>query len=333
MPELPEVQTVADDLNQKIKGDVITDFWSEWPKAIKGKSLAEFSKEIVGRKILGARRIGKNIFIDLSGDKTLYIHLKMTGHLLVKPAKSKIQNPNVKSNPKSKNYFEDKVNQYIRHKWYLTDTKLRNIDESTNKKSNVIKNFVDSNSYLPDRQAFVGSHRYDKVIEFSDVRKFAKIVLDDTEKIAELKEIKALGVDAVSQEFTFQKFDEILDQKKNALVGILLMKQNLIAGIGNIYRSEILFDAGILPARKAADISKVERKKLYKVIGKILKKAIEMRGTSDSDYRDTDGAPGGFQKVLQVYRKAGEKCKKCDTMIERKTIGQRGVFFCPKCQK
>jgi len=102
MPELPEVQTVADDLNQKIKGDVITDFWSEWPKAIKGKSLAEFSKEIVGRKILGARRIGKNIFIDLSGDKTLYIHLKMTGHLLVKPAKSKIQNPNVKSNPKSK---------------------------------------------------------------------------------------------------------------------------------------------------------------------------------------------------------------------------------------
>ncbi len=89
MPELPEVETVVSDLNKKIVGDTITDFWSEWPKAIKGKSLAAFRKEIIGRKILGARRIGKNIFVDLSGGKTLYIHLKMTGHLLIK---SKILN-------------------------------------------------------------------------------------------------------------------------------------------------------------------------------------------------------------------------------------------------
>lgn len=302
MPELPEVQTVVDDLNKKIKGDIITDFWSEWPKAIKGKSLAVFKKEIVGRKILGARRIGKNIFVDLSGGKTLYIHLKMTGHLLVKPAKSKIQISNIKSNSKTKNYFEDKVNQYIRHKWTL---RTKNHPEYSGLKT----------------------------IEFSDVRKFAKIVLDDTEKIAQLKEIKALGVDAVSPEFTFKKFNEILDQKKNALVGILLMEQNLIAGIGNIYRSEILFEAGILATRKVGDISMAERKKLYKMIGKVLQKAIRMRGTSDSDYRDTAGAPGGFQKVLQVYRKAGEKCKKCDTIIERNTVGQRSVFFCPQCQK
>ncbi len=165
------------------------------------------------------------------------------------------------------------------------------------------------------------------------MRKFAKIVLDDTEKIAQLKEIKALGVDAVSSEFTFKKFNEILDQKKNALIGILLMEQNLIAGIGNIYRSEILFEAGILSTRKVGDVSVAERKKLYKMIGKILHKAIKMRGTSDSDYRDTAGAPGGFQKVLQVYRKAGEKCQKCDTIIERNTVGQRSVFFCPQCQK
>ena len=89
MPELPEVQTIISDLNRKIVGDTITDFWSDWPKAIKNKSLAAFEKEIIGRKILGARRIGKNIFIDLSGGKTLYIHLKMTGHLLVKSSKFK----------------------------------------------------------------------------------------------------------------------------------------------------------------------------------------------------------------------------------------------------
>ncbi|MDZ4385104.1 MAG: bifunctional DNA-formamidopyrimidine glycosylase/DNA-(apurinic or apyrimidinic site) lyase [Candidatus Moranbacteria bacterium] len=331
MPELPEVQTVVADLNEKIKGDTIVDFWSGWPKAIKGKSLALFTKEIAGRKILGARRIGKNIFIDLSGGKTLYLHLKMTGHLLVK-----VQNPNDKfqskskiQNPKSKteDYFEDRVNQYIRHKFYLkTDAKLRNIDESTNKKKMVAKNFVDSDSS-------VCSHQNDKVMEFSDMRKFAKIMLVNTEDIREIPEIKALGTDAMSGELTLQKFNGILDRKKNTPIGILLMDQSLIAGIGNIYRSEILFEAGILPTRKAADIAREERKKLFRSIGKILRKAVKLRGTSDSDYRDTSGAPGGYQKVLQVYRKAGEKCQRCDTIIKRAVLGQRSVFYCPDCQK
>jgi len=300
MPELPEVQTVVNDLNQKIKGDVITDFWSEWPKAIKNKSLAVFKKEIIGKKVVAARRIGKNIFIDLSGGKTLYIHLKMTGHLLIKETPQELSSGQAKtdqelsSNKAGHDYFADRVNQYIRHKFFLG------------------KN---------------------KVMEFSDVRKFAKIVLDDTQKISELKEIKALGVDAMSAESTFKKFNEILEKKKSMPIGILLMDQNLIAGIGNIYRSEILFAAGILPTRKTEDITGVERKKLYKAIGKILAKAIKLRGTSDSDYRDTSGAPGGFQKVLRVYRRAGEKCQKCGTIVVRKTMGQRSVFYCPVCQK
>jgi formamidopyrimidine-DNA glycosylase len=282
MPELPEVQTIVNDLNTKIKGDTITAFWSDWPKAIKGKTLAAFQKEIVGRKILSARRIGKNIFIDLSGGKTLYIHLKMTGHLLIKEKN------------KSSKFFADKVNSYIHHIWYLG------------------KN---------------------KTMEFSDVRKFAKIVLDSTGKIAELKEIKKLGVDAMSPEFTFKKFAEILDKRQNSPIGIVLMQQELISGIGNIYRSEILFAAGVLPQRKATDLSLAERKKIYQNIGKVLQKAMKLRGTSDSDYRDTAGAPGGFQKVMKVYRKTGKKCPGCGTMIKRATIGQRSVFYCEKCQK
>lgn len=290
MPELPEVQTVVSDLNQKIKGDKITDFWSEWPKAIKGQSLAAFKKEIIGRKILGARRVGKNIFVDLSGDplhpsrgkKTLYLHLKMTGHLLIKEKN------------KDSQYFADRVNQYIRHKFFLG------------------KN---------------------KALEFSDVRKFAKIVLDDTAKIANLKEIQALGVDAVSPEFTFKKFNELLEKKPKMPIGILLMEQNLIAGIGNIYRSEILFVAGVLPERKNETLTAGERKKVFQATGRILRKAIKLRGTSESDYRDTAGAPGSFQKVLQVYKRHGKKCFKCATIVVRKKMAQRSVFFCPGCQK
>jgi formamidopyrimidine-DNA glycosylase len=287
MPELPEVQTIVSDLNKKIKDDTIVDFWSDWAKAIKGKKLQEFTKEIKNRKILGTRRIGKNIFIDLSGGKTLYIHLKMTGHLLVKSSKLKVKS-------EGKNYFNDKVNQYVHHIFYLKKV---------------------------------------RTLEFSDLRKFGKIVLDDTTKINDLKEIKTLGVDAMSPEFTYNKFKNILNRRKNAPIGIVLMDQNLIAGIGNIYRSEILFEAGILPKRKIETLNLKECKKLYTSIRKILEIALELRGTSDSDYRDTAGAPGGYQKIAKVYRREKQKCPKCGTIIKRETLGQRSVFFCEKCQK
>ena len=289
MPELPEVQTIVSDLNKKIIGYTIVDFWSDWPKAIKNKTLVNFKKEIRGRKILGVRRIGKNIFIDLSNRKTLYIHLKMTGHLLVKSKNYEL---------KTKHYFDDKVNQYIHHIWTL---------RTENKEL--------------------------RTIEFSDVRKFAKIVLDDTKKISELKEIKKLGIDAMSSEFTFKKFEEILNRKKNKSIGLVLMEQELISGIGNIYRSEILYAAGVLPQRKIESLLKNERTKIYRAIFVVLRKAIKLRGTSDSDYRDTNGAPGNFQKVLKVYRKTGKKCQKCATIIKKSTLGQRSIFYCPKCQK
>jgi formamidopyrimidine-DNA glycosylase len=291
MPELPEVQTIVNDLNKKIVGYMVADFWSDWPKAIKNKSLADFQKEINGRKILNIRRVGKNIFIDLSGSKTLYIHLKMTGHLLVKSSKLKSKS--------SKNYFNDKVNQYIHHIWKLE----------------------------------AKSYKLKATLEFSDVRKFAKIVLDDTDKISELKEIKKLGPDVMDKKFTLGKFEEILNSRKHRTVGTVLMEQELMSGIGNIYRSEILFESGVLPQRKISSLKADEKRSIYKNIRKVLKKATRLRGTSDSDYRDTTGAPGSFQKVLKVYRKAGKICPKCGTIIKRAVLGQRSVFYCPVCQK
>ncbi|HBB37379.1 MAG TPA: hypothetical protein DEB07_05840 [Candidatus Moranbacteria bacterium] len=287
MPELPEVQTIVDDLNQKIKGDTVIGFWSDWKKSVK-MPLDKFKKGIKDREILAAKRVGKNIFIDLSGGKTIYIHLKMTGHLLVK---RKTQSS--KRKVKEKDYFDEKVNQYIHHVFFL---------------------------------------KSGRTLEFSDLRKFGKIILADTDKIDEIKEIGSLGVDAMSQGFTLNKLDEILDNRKTK-IKMLLMDQSKIAGIGNIYVSEILFEAGILPSRPADTLSGEERRKLYNAIKKILKKATKLRGTSDSDYRDTAGAPGKFQEVLKVYRRAGKRCSRCDTIVLREKMGQRGTFFCPACQK
>jgi len=300
VPELPEVQTVASDLNKKIKNYKVVGFWSDWPKAIKNATLEKFTKEIKNRKILGARRIGKNLFLDLSGGKTLYLHLKMTGHLLIKSEKKSQTLPTGRqvSNLKTQNFFDDRVNQYIHHIW-----KLRTID----------RELVN--------------------LEFSDMRKFAKIVLVDTDKVSDLPEIKKLGIDAMDPKFTLKKFEELLAKRKNKPIGIVLMEQELIAGIGNIYRSEILFEAGVIPKRKTGSLKKEEIKNIFNWIKKILKKAIEMRGTSDSDYRDTSGAPGQYHKMLKVYRKDKQKCPKCGKIISRTKMAQRSAFFCSKCQK
>jgi formamidopyrimidine-DNA glycosylase len=301
MPELPEVETVVRDLNKKIKGYEIVDFWSEFPKAIKGMTLKKFKADILKKEILGVRRIGKNIFIDLSGGKTLYIHLKMTGHLLVKRSKLEVQSDKLENN-----YFAERVNQYIRHGWKLKKGKE------------------------------------ELVVDFSDLRKFGKIVLVDTDKVNDLPEIKRLGIDAMDKQFTLGKFKEILSKKKKSMIGIVLMDQYLIAGIGNIYRSEILFEAGVNPQKRVADLKNLEIKEIFEQIIKILKKAIKLRGTSDSDYRDTSGKPGGFQKILKVYQREGERClsrealpknKKCVNIVRRIIMGQRSVFWCEKCQK
>jgi len=328
VPELPEVQTVVSDLNRKIVGDTITGFWSDWPKAIKNKTLADFKKEIKNRKILGVKRIGKNIFIDLSGGKTLYIHLKMTGHLLVKskveslkPARNASPASNasrsdadwhIEAGGSKVNFFNDKVNQYIHHVWYLKN---------------------DKNHLTPTLSSKRRGGNKGKTLEFSDVRKFAKIVLDDTRKISQLPEIKKLGIDALDSRLTLKKFQEILSAKSGKKIGLLLMEQELISGIGNIYRSEILFEAGLLPTKMVKDLKEPEWRKLYSSMKKVLGKAIKMRGTSDRDYRDTAGAPGSFQKVLQVYKRNERKCFGCGIMIKRQMLGQRSLFFCPKCQK
>ncbi|MDD3607754.1 MAG: bifunctional DNA-formamidopyrimidine glycosylase/DNA-(apurinic or apyrimidinic site) lyase [Candidatus Moranbacteria bacterium] len=291
MPELPEVQTVVNDLNKKIKGYEIIDFQTEWAKSIK-MPLPEFKKRLVGHRIKKIVRRGKNLLFQLDNGLIMLVHLKMTGHLLVKGDKLK--------NKKTKDkFFNEKVNQHIRHIWFLR----RGRDKRT--------------------------------LEFSDLRKFAKIILLDKESYKTEKSLNNLGMEPLSRDFTEEKLKEILDKKKKTAIKIVLMDQRLIAGIGNIYANEILFGSGIDPRRRAGEIKQKEVVKLYRQIKTILKKAIEMRGTSDSDYRDTDGAPGGFQKILKVYNREGMKCKRkgCRGYIKRIKLGQRSAFYCEECQK
>lgn len=282
MPELPEVQTVVSQLDRKITDKVIVSVWSDWQKKIL-TPFSAFTKGIKGGKVLGARRLGKHIVIDLDNGSSIAAHLKMTGHFLVKD----------ETNRESE-AFQERINGYIHH----------------------IITFSDGTT-----------------LEFSDMRKFGWLRLVKTAEVEQLKSIAELGIDALSRKLTPRLFRELLMTRKHRSVGEVLLEQNLIAGVGNIYRSEALFLSGILPTRKIETLKESEWRKLLPAVKKVLRHAVKLRGTSDGDFRDTDGLQGRFKRVLYVYGRTGKPCKKCDTIIERKKIGSRSIFFCSRCQR
>ncbi|MEI9966433.1 MAG: bifunctional DNA-formamidopyrimidine glycosylase/DNA-(apurinic or apyrimidinic site) lyase [Candidatus Moraniibacteriota bacterium] len=169
--------------------------------------------------------------------------------------------------------------------------------------------------------------------EFSDMRKFGWLRALPTDVVEALPSIASLGIDALSPALTAEKFRALFEKRGHRLIAPLLLEQHIVSGIGNIYRSEGLFLAGILPDRLTDSLSRAEWQKLYASLRRVLRQAVKLRGTSDGDFRDTDGLAGTFQKTLHVYRREGLPCKKCGTILKRKKMGQRSVYFCPVCQK
>lgn len=170
------------------------------------------------------------------------------------------------------------------------------------------------------------------MMALSDLRKFAKVELWNTEELNAAPEINELGPEPFDKALTFQRFCDIISCKRGKIKQILT-DQKVIAGIGNIYSDEILFEAKIHPFREAFQLSQGDIKRIYTAMKKILVKAIRLRGESFSDFRDTSGEKGYFDKARKVYRREGESCLRCGAKIKRVKIGGRSVHYCPKCQK
>jgi formamidopyrimidine-DNA glycosylase len=165
-----------------------------------------------------------------------------------------------------------------------------------------------------------------KALYFSDARLFGKLYFFD--HYPPLK----LGPEPLEKDFSWQKLKALLLKKKSS-IKMVLLDQKVISGVGNIYANEALFRAGILPQRKANKLTDQEYKKLHKAIVAVLQAGIKYGGTSDSWYVDARGEKGRFQDHLLVYGRKGEPCAKCRGEVVRVSHGQRGTFYCPKCQK
>jgi len=169
-----------------------------------------------------------------------------------------------------------------------------------------------------------------QMLALSDLRKFAKVKLLDNKKLK--KEISFLGPEPLEKDFAFEKFRRSLEKRKGKIKQVL-MNQEIIAGIGNIYSDEILWRAKVHPFK---DVSKLTRKELgniYRSMREILAKAIKLGGESISDFRKISGERGYFDKERRVYRREGEKCSRCGTIIKRIKLAGRSAHFCPRCQK
>ena len=167
-----------------------------------------------------------------------------------------------------------------------------------------------------------------KLLDFNDSRLFGELrIVDDWRK---MKFIKELGPEPF--DISAGKFKEMLSKKKTK-IKVLLLDQKFLSGIGNLYANEALFRSKIDPRRPANGLSVKETELLFKEIKDTLLEAIKYGGSSVDQYVQLSGKPGNYVKYHKVYDREGEKCFKCKGKIKRISLGGRGTYFCPACQK
>lgn len=168
-------------------------------------------------------------------------------------------------------------------------------------------------------------------LEYRDHRRFGLMAAYEVQRVSLIPEIRSLGMDPLGPGFNAKWLWPLL-QKSQQEVKSLLLDQRKIAGLGNIYACESLFHARIHPARFCFTINLEETKRLIHAIQKVLKAAIRHKGTTFSDYMDSDGNAGANQKYLMVFQREGEECFRCRKPIRRIRQGNRSSFYCSQCQ-
>ena len=274
MPELPEVQTVVESLNQQpLIGKSVTAARVYWPKTIAGLTPAQFRKRIRGCSILQITRRGKYIVFQLSHGLTLLIHLRMTGRLIW----------TARSQPRN------------RHEQVVLEVHEQN------------------------------------ELRFQDTRKFGRIFLTDTPETI----LGPLGPEPLAADFTSQRLIGMLQAKRGRLKPLLL-NQRFLAGLGNIYVDEALWEAHLHPQQLVHRLSEKEIQVLHQAIVQVLQTGLENRGTSlgagQGNFHSLDHRPGRNADQLKVFRRTGQACPRCNTVIARIIVAQRSTHLCPHCQ-
>ncbi len=271
MPELPEVETIANGLRQggsdgspSLIHQAILSACVLWPRSIAEPAPSEFERRIAGQVITAIGRRAKYLVMQLSQD-TLLIHLRMSGNLLVEPHNAEIPT-------------HHRLLLFLQGGWRLA---------------------------------------------FNDTRKFGRAWLTNQPD----QVLGRLGPEPLDPAFSAQEFYRRLQASRRQLKPLLL-DQEFIAGLGNIYTDEALHLSKLHPLLTADQLDETQAAVLLDNIRRVLSSGIRHHGASiDWVYRN-----GDFQNYFLVYQRDGQPCRKCGATIQRLVVGQRGTHFCPVCQ-
>jgi formamidopyrimidine-DNA glycosylase len=191
---------------------------------------------------------------------------------------------------------------------------------------------VDSNSPRRKHDHIVVQFQGGGELRYHDPRRFGLSLVTTSERLDALPQLSGLGIDPLDRELTGEylfRFTRASERR----IRDLLLDQQIIAGLGNIYANEILFRAGIKPTTRSRRLTRRQVDSIARVTPELLRQAIRWCGTSFSDYRDADDQRGEFQNHLTVYDRRGESCRSCAAAIKRANLGNRSAYYCPSCQK
>jgi len=294
MPELPEVETIARGLHQRVAGDAIESVWlGSKPQTMKSRPY-EIAATLERTRIAQVHRMGKHIVFDLERNGAARA-----------PSPAKASRQLAKSRRRA-------LPLGARSQWivHLGMTGRLLVCE-------------------PDAELEKHTHAIIKLksgreLRFVDPRRFGRL------SVASQGDFEAGGFEPL--EVDSERFVALFRGRKTPIKSALL-NQKLLRGVGNIYADESLFRAGIRPRRRAATLSRKQLGRLYASVREVLQEAIALGGSSISDYVDADGEEGLFQLQHRVYGREGEPCLVCKTPIKRLVIAGRSSHHCPKCQK
>jgi formamidopyrimidine-DNA glycosylase len=310
MPELPEVETVASGVDERIRGERILSVWlSRYSEPFKTPPEA-MAEALTGARIQKVYRVGKHIVFDLIRDEKARV-----------PPACPEQSRRVRNSGRGKNQpnlREAKAGlpvqidtQWIVHLG-MTGRLLVSVADVP----------------VPPHTHAILSLSSGRELRFADPRRFGRLALHPVAGTG----LPFRGPGHEPLTISAAEFAALFRHRRLSIKAALL-NQKLLHGVGNIYADESLFRAGIRPTRMAGRLTRERLDKLHAALQAILRKAIELGGSSVSDYVDADGAAGFFQLEHHVYMRTGQPCLVCGTPIRRIVLAGRGTHYCPDCQR